>query len=216
MRRLEIKNEYKVLISSVIEENPKYRGNEHLMDAFLEVMYKKASLLLDAIKDKSRLKRHLAMLSDGCMNQVIKQYKAKEETKLYKQVEQNVKKRQNIVSLKKDIDKNLSYTKEAKNGNIVNLREEIENKERYNNVNTVLDPLEFYSYQTVSENTVDKLMYIIRQIDLKFPQKRYYDIFSLRYIKKYSQSQMAQELKISQTELSKRFVEMIKLTRESL
>ena len=47
-------------------------------------------------------------------------------------------------------------------------------------------------------------------------KKRYYEIFTLRYIKKLNQSQIAQEMKISQVELSKRFVELIKLTRENI
>ena len=48
----------------------------------------------------------------------------------------------------------------------------------------------------------------------KQPYKQYYDIFSLRYMKCYNQTEIARSLKISQMELSKRFVELIKYARE--
>ena len=79
----------------------------------------------------------------------------------------------------------------------------------------LIDPLDFCPQKRVSEHTIEKLIQIVKIIDSKFPKKRYYEIFVLRYIKKYNQTDIAREMKISQVELSKRFVELIKLTREN-
>ena len=60
------------------------------------------------------------------------------------------------------------------------------------------------------------MIQLVKAIGGKFPKKRYYEIFKLRYIRKYNQAEIAREMKISQVELSKRFVEMIKLARENI
>ena len=83
-------------------------------------------------------------------------------------------------------------------------------------IESLIDPLEFCPQRRISEYTVDKLIQVVKAVSASFPKKRYYEIFTLRYIKKLNQSQIAQEMKISQVELSKRFVELIKLTRENI
>ena len=80
----------------------------------------------------------------------------------------------------------------------------------------LIDPLEFCPQKRVSEHTVDKLIQIVKMISEQYPKKRYYEIFSLRYLKRYNQMEIAREMKISQVELSKRFVELIKLTQENI
>ena len=81
-------------------------------------------------------------------------------------------------------------------------------------MDSLIDPLEFCPQKRISEHTLAKLINIVKDIDEKNPQKNYFEIFSLRYIKKFNQGEIAKELKISQIELSKRFVELVKLTRE--
>ena len=80
----------------------------------------------------------------------------------------------------------------------------------------LIDPLEFCPQKRISEHTIGKLIQVVKMISEQFPKKRYYEIFSLRYIRKYNQTEIAREMKISQVELSKRFVELIKLTRENI
>ena len=73
MRKLQINKDHRALIESVIRENPKFKGNDNLMDAFCFAIYKKSYLLIDAIRDMSRLRRHLVMISDSCIEQIIKE-----------------------------------------------------------------------------------------------------------------------------------------------
>lgn len=218
----QIKPEHKQLIESVIRESEKFRGNEELIDIFCDAVYKKTYLLLDAMKDIPRLKRHLHVICDGCMDSVIREKQKFTNTKFYKQVEHSSRLPENIISVKKDTrlyepeEIEREYTSGKNNAKIVNLKEEIQRSERYSSTDMLIDPLDFCPQKRISEHTIEKLINIIKEISQKFPNKKYYEIFKLRYIKKMNQADIARELKVSQVELSKRFVEMIKLTRESL
>ena len=221
MKKIHINNEHRALIESIIRDSAKFRGYEELIDIFCEAIYKKSYLLMDAIRDTVRLKRHLAMICDSCMEQVIKEKRKYDQTKIYRQVEKTEKLKEDIVSVKKNPlkepeDLNNEFKMHKAKESIVNLKEEIQRSERYDSTDVLIDPAEFCVQKRVSEHTLDKLIQIIKTIGGKFPKKRYYEIFRLRYIKKYNQAEIAREMKISQVELSKRFVELIKLTRENI
>ena len=220
MKKIKIKNEHRTLIETVIRESPKFRGNEELIELFCEAIYKKSYLIMDAIRDTARLKRHLMMICDGCMDQIIKEKRKFDQTKIYRQIEHTSKLKEEIVPLKKsplveqeELEEEFKMHRATKS--VVNLKEEIQRSERYDSSDMLIDPLDFCPQRRVSENTVEKLIQIVKIIDQKFPKKRYYEIFTLRYIKKMNQTDIAREMKISQVELSKRFVELIKLTREN-
>ena len=221
MKKLQINNEHRALIESVIRESAKFRGNEELIDLFCDAIYKKSYLLIDAIRDTARLKRHLMMISDSCMEQIIKEKRKFEETKVYRQIEYNSRLKEDIVSVKKsplrdEDDVNEDFRMQRAKDSVINIKEELQMSERYDSVESLIDPLEFCPQRRISEYTVDKLIQVVKAVSASFPKKRYYEIFTLRYIKKLNQSQIAQEMKISQVELSKRFVELIKLTRENI
>ncbi len=221
MKKIQINNDHRVLIESVIRESPKFKGHEELMDLFFDAIYKKSYLLIDAIRDMSRLRRHLILICDSCMEQIIKEKQKFDDLQLYKQIEQKAKLKEEIVSVKKTP---LEEREELENEferhkikqDIVNLKEEIQRSEKYDAVEMLIDPLEFCPQKRVSEHTVDKLIQIVKMISEQYPKKRYYEIFSLRYLKRYNQMEIAREMKISQVELSKRFVELIKLTQENI
>lgn len=221
MKKLQISNEHRMLIETVIRESAKFRGHEELIEIFVETIYKKSYLLMDAIRDTARLKRHLMMICDSCMEQVIKEKRKFDETKIYRQVEKNEKLKEEIVSVKKTPlnepeDINEEFKRHQTKKDLVNLKEEIQRSERYDSTDVLIDPADFCPQKRVSEHTLDKLIQIVKIIGGKFPKKRYYEIFKLRYIKKLNQNEIAREMKISQVELSKRFVELIRLTRENI
>ena len=144
-----------------------------------------------------------------------------EETKPYRQVEYNERLKEDIVSVKKtplaDEDEiNDEFRMQRARQSVVNIKEEVQYSEKYDSVETLIDPLEFCPQRRISEYTVDKLIQVVKAVSASFPKKRYYEIFTLRYVKKMNQNQIAQQMKISQIELSKRFVELIKLTRENI
>ncbi len=221
MKKLQINKEHKALIESVIRESSKFKGNEELIELFCEAIYKKSYLLIDAIRDMSRLRRHLQMICDSCMDQIIKEKQKFDETRIYKQIEQSAKLKDEIVSVKKQspLDEKEFINQEIErnriNEQIINLKEEIQRSEKYDSTDGLIDPIEFCPQKRISEHTIEKLVKLIKQIDEQHPTKNYYKIFSLRYVKKLNQTDIARELKISQVELSKRFVELIKLVKDN-
>lgn len=215
---MKIIKEHKNLLASIIKQNQNYRGNEELLDIFIEASYKKSYLIIDAIRDEKRLKRHLTVICDNCIEQIIKE----------KQRYSGVNKKSsefngstNIVSVKKspfaeneDIRKEISRT--SNSNDIINLKEEIQQSEKYDTVDMLIDPINYSPKKRVSENTVEKLILLVKKIDSQYPNKKYYEIFTLRYMRKYNQTEIAKQMKISQVELSKRFVELVKLVRDEL
>ncbi len=221
MKKLSISKEHRALIESVVRESIKFRGNEELIDIFVDSVYKKSYLLMDTIRDKDRLKKHLFAICDSCMESVLKEKQKFSQTQIYRQIEKNNKLQDEIVTLKPSVldeEDRLAqeYEMEKTRRNIVNLKEEIQRSERYDTVDGLIDPLEFCPAKRISENTMEKLVKMIKILDSKYPNKKYYEIFSLRYIKRFKQADIARQLTISQMELSKRFVEMIKLAKDNL
>ena len=220
MRKLQISKEHKELIESVIKENDKFRGNEELINIFAEAVYKKSYLLIDAIRDIARLKRHLSAICDSCMTQIIDEKKKFDETKLFKEISKKtdeIKAQDIVVSLKKHsllYDKDEEDTSQKNVDEIANLKEEVKKSEQYAPIDNLIDPINFVAQKKVSERTINRILNIIKDLSEKNPNKKFYDIFYLRYIKKYNQTEIARKMKISQMELSKRFVEMVKLVRE--
>lgn len=225
MKKLQIEKDHKALIDSVVRQSVKFRGNEELIDIFTDAVYKKSYLLMDTIRDEERLKKHLFAICDSCIEQVLKEKRKFDETKIYRQIERNNKIQENIVKIKtsvlddiKDINQDISSQMQAQKykKDIVNLKEEIQRAEKYDAVDTLIDPLEFCPQKRISQHTIEKLIQIVKAIDNQYPNKKYYQIFFLRYIRRYKQSEIARDMAISQIELSKRFVELIKLTKENI
>lgn len=208
MKKLQMNNEHRILIESVIKELPLYRGNEDLSLLFCETIYKKSYLLIDAIKDQVRLKRHLIPICETCMAQIIKEsqkFASRREPKKEPQIQIA---KEEIVSLR-------SEKKQIEKPKVVSLKEEFEIPQ--NDISEALiDPIDYCPKKEASEETVEKLIQIVKLIDNKHPQKRYYEIFFLRYLKGLNQAEIAQSMNISQAEISKRFIELIKLTTEKI
>ena len=216
---MQILREHKTLITSIIKQNHLYKGNEELLDLFVEAVYKKSYLIIDAIRDVKRLKRHLSVICDNCMEQIIK------EKRLYRGLSEKNSvefgKTTEVVSVKKtpfmereDIKQEIKRTENS--SNLINLKEEIQRSEKYDAVDDLIDPANFCPRKRVSENTVDKFVQIVKSIEEKYPNKRYFEMFLYRYVRRLNQTDTAREMKISQVELSKRFVELVKLVREQL
>lgn len=200
MKKLQMNNEQKNLILSVVRQSALWRGNEDLSDLFLEAIYKKSYLLIDAIKDQNRLKRHLAPICETCMEQIIKQsqkFAPRREAK------------DEIISLKTHDNFNNEEQE------VISLKEEFKIPKN-NSTRALIDPIEYCPKKEASEQTVEKLIRIIKQIDEKYPKKNYYELFFMRYLKGLNQTEICSNLQISPTELSKRFVELVKLTREKV
>ncbi len=191
-----IDKNHKNLIESVIKENRRYKGNEQLLDIFLEAVYKKSYLLLDAMKDQNRLKRHLEEICDTCLEDIL----------LEKQKFDGIR-----IAKKPPVAKKQPPLEEKK----AEILPQAEFKSyESNELNSVDDPINFFPQQNIVPSKLETFINYIKEIDEIYPSKKYYDIFCLRYLKKQDQTQIAQILEISQIEVSKRFVELVNLIKD--
>ncbi len=214
MKKLQINENQKALIISVIKESPKFLGHDELLDEIVDAVYKKSYLLMDAIKDMSRLRRHLSTITDSTVDAILKEKKILDEARLFKQIKENARKTQNIISLKNNVDR--SFDNQNNPPKIVNLRQEIKKSEKFDGLSIFVDPKDSVETKEIPLDTMDKFIRIIKTIDQKFPDKKYFEIFTLRYLKNYSQGEIAKMMHISKTELAKRFMELIELTSSNV
>ncbi len=197
---MHIDKNHKALIESVIKENSRYKGNEQLLNIILEAVYKKSYLLLDAMKDTNRLKRHLEDITTTCIEQVLAEKQKFEGIRIVKRP-----KPEPPITKQEPVQKK-EFSKEK-------LKEQFQLFEP-EDLSSIDDPRDYYPNETFVVSKLEAFIDYIKEIDKCYKTKKYYDIFYSRYIKKQDQIQIAQELGISQVELSKRFVELVNLIKD--
>ena len=234
---MDLAGNHRKLIEETIRANDRYFGNEDLLEAFCSDVYKKSYLLLDSVSNVENLKTYLAKVVDTSISNILRQNgrddtpkprpdkneiqidilddanikdKIIKETNLSESdlerataiakqnrgiLPQNLKP-ESIVSLKTD------------NQAVKNLSEDI-----FGDIN---DPKLEFPDTEIKENVINKILSIVFDLHAKFPEKGYFQIFYLRHARLKKQANIANELKITQGELSKRYFELIKLVKEQL
>ena len=80
----------------------------------------------------------------------------------------------------------------------------------------LIDPIELMPEKAVNPSLAKNIVDAVIRLDSKEPSKRFLDIFKLKYVQKFQQSDISKALRISQNDLSKRFCEMVKLIRQEI
>jgi len=78
------------------------------------------------------------------------------------------------------------------------------------------DPRDSVEEIAIKKDLLQRIADVVCVIHSEKPQKNYLDIFYLRYIKAYKQSEISRELNLSQPEVSKRLLELSKLIKSYL
>ncbi len=218
-----LKKEHRIIIESVVKENPKFLGNEALMDKFCTEVYKKSYLLLDSISNVENLKNYLKKVAETSIENVIKQDKSEKKInmdfgapapaeKKYTPIEPIVR---SSYTKPQEI-KPISYKEETrveptKKEPVISTYDDYSDEVSYNSDAVfagLIDPIEFSSNKNLGNDYAQILIETVVRFDIKNPAGRYLDIFKMRYAESLSQNEIARRLKISQSELSKRFVEI--------
>ena len=98
-------------------------------------------------------------------------------------------------------------------GEVLEQPGEVQTKNPYEGL---IDPLEFFPDKAPSKMLIKSIIEALYRLDSKEPSKKYLDIFKMRYVDKCGQNLIAKSLKISQSDLSKRFYEMVKYIRQEI
>ena len=183
---LEIEQEKLDLIRKIILSDKKYVDHEDLFDDFFNEAYKRSFLMLKTVKNESSLELYLKKIVTTSILTVLKDSGIVRRTK------------EGFVS-----------TEETSLDEIISIPIP---HNKYSNVSINYDVVDLSDGPeeiTIKKETLQTLIDTISIIHNNNPSKQYMQLYQLRYIKGLKQKQIAQDLNLSQSEVSKRLLELM-------
>lgn len=181
---VELKQDKIDLIKKIIVSDKKYTDNEDLFDDFFNETYKRSFLIVKTVQKESSLETYLRKIVTTSIINVLKNSGRVRRTKEgFTSVEE------------KSLDEILSIS---------------DNK--YSNVNInydIIDLSDGPEEVTIKKETLQKLIDAVSIAHTNNPAKQYMQLYQLRYVDGLKQKQISQELNLSQSEVSKRLLELV-------
>ncbi|MFA6988815.1 MAG: sigma-70 family RNA polymerase sigma factor [Candidatus Gastranaerophilaceae bacterium] len=177
---MEVAQEYRGLIEKMILGNKRFSGNEDLLEDFCSETFKRSYFIISSVKNVEYVENYLNKVANSAILGVLK-----ESGRLTKTSSGYQKIKQEMVQFK---DNTEVYAEEI--------------------IYDIPDPATNIEEKIINKETLEKIAEIIFLIDKKDPEKQYLGLFKLRYIQNKRQTEIADELELSQSEISKRLVEM--------
>lgn len=185
-------NEQRNLIEKLVKSNNKFRGNEDLLEDFCSETYKRSYSLLDTI-DANSIEAYIAKVVNTAILNVLK-----ENGRVRRRENKYVSTRELLISPVPAKPQNLEV-------------QEAENTSAF--VYEIADPKDSFEEKIVRKDILQKIVDIVLVAQKNDPAKEYLKIFYLRYVKELKQKEIAQEINISQAEVSKRLVEIAHIVK---
>lgn len=175
--------EYRELIEEIIKKNPRYKGNEDLAEDFCSETFKRTYNLISSIKDKSNIDMYLHKVASSAILEVLRSAGRLTRTR------DGYKKRVEI-SLTRDNN----YPKDEQGYLAIEIQ----------------DPFVNVEEEIIENEEINQIKDYVILLNKKYPEKEYLKLFNLRYYQEKTQLQIAEELDLSQSEVSKRLVQLTK------
>lgn len=183
---MELEQEKVDLIAKIIKSDKKYVNNEDLYEDFFNETYKRSFLIVKSVKNESSLELYIKKIATTAIINVLKDSGRLQRTREgFKPIEE--KSLDDIIAVSvpdnKYADTKISY-------DIVDLSD---------------GPEEV----VIKKEVLQKLADSISIVHSQNPAKQYVQLYNLRYVKGLKQKEIAQELNLSQGEVSKRLLELV-------
>ena len=183
------------LIEKLVKSNNKFRGNEDLLEDFCSETYERSHSLFDSVEIKD-IEGYVAKVVNTAILNVLKS-------------NGRVRRRENKYVSTKEILINPMPVKAAVEqetapaaaGAVDSFVYEIE------------DPKASFEEKIVRKDLLQKIVDIVLVAQKNNPTKEYLKIFFLRYVKELKQKEIALETNLSQSEVSKRLVEISQIVK---
>ena len=174
-----------------IQANPKYQGNEDLCEDFLSEATRRAVSVLENVEDIAFISPYLKKVVNTSILTVLK---------------------------------NSGRVRRVKNDfvatHVVSLDELLDNGETQQNVyfslDNLPDPDANFSERVENLDILSQVCNAVLVANSTNQSKLYYDIFYKRYVEMKKQAEIAQELDLSQSEVSKRLYELVKIIKNDI
>jgi len=232
---LDLANNHRRLIEETIRQNSRYYGNEDLLEAFCSDVYKKSYILLDSVSNVDNLKTYLEKVADTSISSILKQNgrddapkQRPDKDEIQMDILDDAKVKDKIINetnlTRTDLERarliqsNTARIEPLKEEKIISLKSDNQGISGLSRdiFADIEDPKSAYPDAEIKENIVKRIIGIVYEMHLKYPEKNYFEIFYSRHARLKKQANIANELKITQGELSKRYFELIKLIKENL
>lgn len=175
------------LIKKVILSDKKYIDNEDLFEDFLNESYKRSFLIINTVKNEASLEAYLKKIVTTSIITVLKDSGRVRRTK-----------EGFIPSKEESLDNFISETDTKTN--------------KYSNVNVnynIVDLQDGPEEIVIKKEVLQTLLDAVMVAHNTNPAKQYLQLYQLRYVRGLKQKQIAQELNLSQSEVSKRLLELM-------
>ena len=178
------------LISRIIKNDRKFPNNEDLYDDFFNEACHRSNTILEAIDDESALESYLKRVVSTSIITVLKDSGRLRRSKTgymsTKEVVYESNKAEEVVNYSGSIG--------------------------YDNIKIPVTPEEVAIQREVLEFAAQT----VKKIDSQEPDKRYSDIYLMRYDKGMTQKEIAEELGVSQSDISKRLYSLLEKDKNVL
>lgn len=242
---MELLKEHTELIKKLVKANPKFSGNEDLLDDFCSETYQKSYLILQSVHDAESLHAYMKKVVSSAIIDVLKNSgRIVRTTKGYSSVKEikisNYSSEVKTVALAVKEDTKTAQTKfETPKDTSTEEKDAIESSKSSKQKNTktksinlnaysdyvpmlsqdllnIKDPRESIEEQIIRKDIIENILRLVKQIDEENSDEMFLKLFYSRYFMQMKQKEIAQELNLSQAEVSKRLLQLSQLIKEKL
>lgn len=198
--------EQRSLIEKLVKSNNKFSGNEDLFEDFCSETYKRSYSLFDSL-DASHLESYIAKVANTAILTVLR-----ESGRIRRRSNQYVSTKE--VPLAPVLDK-VSVVNEAPAAAIASeIPLEVTDSAAPNVViYDIADPRASFEEKIVRKDLLQRVADIVLVAQKNNPEKEFLRIFYLRYMKEMKQKEIAKIVNLSQSEISKRLLEIADIVK---
>ena len=243
---MELLRKQTALIEKLVKANPKYIGNEDLLEDFCMETYQKSYFILQSIEDFNTLEIYLKKVVSSAIIDVLKingrivrstngyssvkeillpfekpvEYVPKEDIQHSKQEPVPIEQEPFDYGIEKEEEETPFYDLDE----VIKEEEVQEHSQTYKNqprdisldLVYIKDPRESIEEQVIRKDILENIVNLVKQINEAQPKEMYLKLFYSRYFMQMKQREIAQETGLSQSEISKRLVHLSRLIKEKL
>lgn len=187
---LELEQEKVDLIKKFIKSDRKYTDNEDLFDDFFNETYKRSFVIIKTVKKESAVEAYLKKIVNTSIISVLKNSGRIKRTS------------EGFVPSKEESLDEIISTQVSKYSNF---------KVNYDIIDLDDGPEEIVIKKEVLQTFIDAITIAHNSS----PTKQYLQLYNLRYVKGLKQKQIAHELNLSQSEVSKRLIELMDAVKKT-
>lgn len=192
---MELAQEKVDLIKQIIKSDKKYINNEDLFEDFFNETYKRSFLVIKSVENEASLQSYLRKIVATSMVVVLKDSGRVRRTK-----DGFIPTQEESIEEVKSYEEVKTYTGKYADVNI-----------NYDIVDLKDGPEELVIKKEILQTLIDA----VAVAHSHNPAKQYMQLYELRYVKGLKQNQIAKELNLSQSEVSKRLLELMEQVKEA-